>query len=62
MLWQGSTMTNGPRVGRITIDWVDAADESVPSGEFNFGWSIRCDPPIDDERTAALLQEILETM
>ena len=56
-------MTDGPRSGRITIAWVDATEAPASSpGEFNFGWSIRPDPPFDDERMAALLREILETL
>ena len=47
---------------QIIIEWVDATEDSAPPGEFNFGWSIRSDPPIDDERLEALLREIQETV
>jgi hypothetical protein len=55
-------MTNRPRSGRVTVDWVDASVESASPGEFNLGWSLRFDPPVDDERTAALLREILDAV
>ena len=51
-------MSNKPISGQIVIDWVDATDEEHPSGEFNLGWSIRADPPLDDERMGVLLSEI----
>lgn len=51
-----------PMTGQIVIEWVDATEDSAPPGEFNFGWRIRTDPPIDDERLESLLREILETV
>ena len=51
-------VTTNPKVGRIIIDWVDATDDDAPTGEYNFGWRIAPDPPIDDERMAVLLHEI----
>ena len=53
-------MIERARSGRIVIDWVDATDEKTPRGEYNFGWRLAPDPPIDDERMAALLQEIAQ--
>lgn len=48
----------GPLSGRVIIEWVDAADPSDASQPPNFGWSIKAEPPIDDERVSRLLREI----
>jgi len=50
----------GPLSGRLIIEWVDAADPADASQQPNFGWSIRAEPPIDDERVSLLLREISE--
>jgi hypothetical protein len=55
-------MAERSRTGQITIDWVDATEDSASSGDFNFGWSIRTDPPLDDERLEALLRKIADAV
>jgi hypothetical protein len=48
--------------GQVIIDWVDGADPEDRSGAPNFGWSIRAEPKLDDERLAILLREISDVM
>jgi hypothetical protein len=50
------------RAGRITIDWVDATETDAADVGYNFGWRIKPEPPIDDDRLATLLREIAETL
>lgn len=52
----------GPLSGRVIIEWVDASDPNDASQPPNFGWSIKGEPPIDDERLALLLQEIADVI
>lgn len=55
-------LSKRPMTGQVIIDWVDGADPEDRSGAPNFGWSIRAEPKLDDERLAILLREISEVM
>jgi hypothetical protein len=48
--------------GQVTIDWVDSADPDDVSATPNFGWSIRSEPALDDERLSILLREISDVI
>jgi hypothetical protein len=48
--------------GQVTIDWVDSADPDDVSAATNFGWSIRSEPTLDDERLSILLREISDAI
>jgi hypothetical protein len=50
----------GPLRGRVIIEWVDAADPADASQPPNFDWSIKAEPPLDDERVSLLLREVSE--
>jgi hypothetical protein len=50
----------GPLSGRMIIEWVDAADPADASQPANFSWSIKAEPPLDDERVSLLLREVSE--
>jgi hypothetical protein len=51
-----------PLTGVITIDWVDAADPDDADPPSNFGWSMRPEPMLDDQRLILPLREIANTL
>jgi hypothetical protein len=51
-----------PRTGVITIDWVDTADPDNADQPPNFGWSMRSEPTLDDQRLILLLRQIANTL
>lgn len=51
-----------PLTGTVTIEWTDAADPDDGAAEASFGWSIRAEPQMDDERLSALLREIADVL
>jgi hypothetical protein len=48
--------------GQVIIEWVDGAEPEDQSVAPNFGWSMRAEPQLDDERLAILLREICDVM
>jgi hypothetical protein len=55
-------MPRRPLTGVITIDWVDTTDPDDANQPPNFGWSMRPEPMLDDQRLILLLREIANTL
>jgi hypothetical protein len=51
-----------PLTGVITIDWVDAADPDDANQPPNYGWSVRSEPRLDDQRLLLLLRELINAL
>lgn len=60
--WNASAFAGGALTGQVIIEWVDGSDPDDPTVPPNFGWSIKTNPPLDDERLALLLREISEVI
>ena len=51
-----------PTSGCVIIEWSTAAGSHDAADEERFSWSIRSEPPVDDERLVALLREITDVL